>query len=427
MLRTLCSLLALFLLASAAVAQGSICAHGGGADWNDPSHREMVRWMVERARRMPDETPAAVILGAVPREPDEPDAAADAFRAGGAVPRALVITADNADDPAVAAAIEGARIVWIRGGDQGRYVTGWKGRATERAIRKVFESGGVVGGTSAGCAVLGEVTYDARNNSLRPEQALTDAHHQNLTLTDGFLNLVPGVLFDTHFAERGRIGRLPVMMARAKADFGKSVLGVGIDHGTALVIDPRGTARIIGQHTVTFLMWHDATHAACEPGQPLVTGMGMTVLPAGAEYDLTARRLLTPGVPPERLVAMQPPLCGTGVPPQLVQCARAWARDGHLEHRMRGTLRELVQSPMATGVLWGPGATVLRDGESCVRSEPEDGTGTGPALLALTIPEGAQLSQHGPLVIVDARLHILPAGWGVNYRTGETVPPRAGP
>lgn len=424
MLRLLSIIVAVLALAARTSGQGSICAHGGGADWDDASHKEMVRWMVERAQRTPDEPPAAVILGAVPREPDEPDAAADAFRAGGATPRALVITAENADDPAVAAAIGNARIVWIRGGDQSRYVNWWKGKATERAIRAVFDAGGVVGGTSAGCAVLGEVTYDARNGSLRPEQALTDAHHENLTLTEGFLNLVPGVLFDTHFTERGRLGRLPVMMARAKADFGKAVLGVGVDHGTALTIDQHGKARVIGKHTVTFLTWRDATQAVCGPGQPRIADMGMTVLPANAEYDLIACRVVSPGVPSERLVGAEPPIAGTGRPPGLVQCAGVWARDGHLERRMSNTLRTLAQAGMATGTLWGPGATVLRDGETCVRSQAEDEAHAGPALLAFTLAEGALATQRDPLVIVDARLHILPAGWGVDYHTGRAVPPR---
>jgi len=420
------ALIVLALRAGAAMGQGSVVAHGGGADWDLGSHREMVRWMINQAAagHEGDGKVRAVILGAVPRDPEEPDAAAEAFRREGAEVEALVVTGENADAPETAAAIESARIVWIRGGNQWRYVNWWNGTATERAIRRVFEAGGVVGGTSAGCAILGEVAYDARNGSLRPEQALADGRHENLTLTEGFLNVVPGVLFDTHFTERGRIGRLPVMMARAKADFGKEVMGVGVDHETALMIDAQGRGTVVGTGWVTVLLWRADSAAECVSGRPpVVTGVAMTVLPSGAEYDLRQRRAAHYGMATGHLHRISP---GTMTEVEVVPTM--WARDRGVFDRAKHWLLSLGrQAPCASVLLDEGSSATLVNGR---RHDITANAGSHPAAaVVLYAGGGAAVSdQHSPAFAIDnALLHILPPAWGFDRLTGETSAPPADP
>lgn len=424
------ALIVLAAYAAAAMGQGSVVAHGGGADWELQSHREMVRWMINQAAagREGDGKVRVVVLGAAPREPDEPDAAADAFRREGAVVEELVITDGNADAPETAAAIESARVVWIRGGNQWRYVNWWKGTATERAIRKVFEAGGVVGGTSAGCAILGEVTYDARNGSLRPEQALADSHHENLTLTDGFLSVVPGVLFDSHFTERGRIGRLPVMMARAKVDFGKDVLGVGVDHETALMIDREGRGRVIGSGTITILAWCDQSDLECPPGRPpRATDLNAVVLPRDAEYDLVHQRVVHLGDAANAISRIFVDWCG-GPPSAPGMVLNMWTRDGGVSGRVSQALMTISRGrPSACFILGGGATTELVDGTW--DRIGRDGAASPVAAVVLAAGEGAELSEltSKSLAIVDARLHLLPEGWGIRRTSVEVVPPREAP
>jgi cyanophycinase len=242
--------------------------------------------MVEKGGRGP-----VVVVGAVPLDKDERPPLFT--RLGAASATGLVIDQNNADSKAVHDQIAAARVVFIRGGAQDRYVRWWKGTGTARAIAEVWKSGGVVGGTSAGCAVLGEVVYDALHGSLSAREALSDARHEHLSLTTGFLDLAPGVLFDTHFTERARLARLPVMMAIAREDLHRDLLGVGVDPRTALCIGPDHVAEIRGEGAVTFLSWTDRSRDAVTKGKPpAATGLTYTQLCAGYRYDLSRREVV---------------------------------------------------------------------------------------------------------------------------------------
>jgi cyanophycinase len=298
---TMCAL----LLCGHASAQGYICAHGGDFDVSKQETTPIISWLVESSGKGP-----VVIIGAVPLDKD--DRAAAFTNAGSVSVQSLVITKDNAEDPAVYSAIASAKLVFIRGGDQSRYTNWWGGTGTVRAIRAVFDKGGVVCGTSAGCAVLGEVTYDARNGSLSPSDALGDSRHQDLTLVKDCLGLVPGVLFDTHFTERGRIARLPVMMEFARAQYNITPIGIGVDHMTALCIDPSGHAKVLGLGGVTILTWPvGVTYDAAQPGQPpdgrpVYPPIALTYVPAGNTFTLTGAKVsklpdLQPRTSPTRL------------------------------------------------------------------------------------------------------------------------------
>ena len=238
-------------------AKGWICAEGGGnankGNWSD----EVFGWMVEKSGKG-----AVAVIGAVPIEGDERIALFTKLGASSVI--SLVIDEKNADTPEIGDAIAKCKLIFIRGGDQSRYVNWWKGTATQRAIIGVFEKGGVVGGTSAGCAVLGELVYDARHGGLSPRDALADARHPDLTLTHDFLSFVPDVLFDTHFTERGRLPRLVVMLAREQVDTGRAFVGLGVDPRTAVCVGPDGIAEVRGEGTVTMLR----LPALPKPGTP---------------------------------------------------------------------------------------------------------------------------------------------------------------
>lgn len=265
---------------STALAQGYVCAEGGGnankGAWSD----EVFGWMVEKGQKGP-----VVIIGAIPLDDD--DRPALFTRLGAASVSSLVVDQSNADLQSTYDAIVQARVVFIRGGDQSRYVNWWAGTKTQAAIKAVFAKGGVIGGTSAGCAVLGEVVFDARKGSLSPSGALQNARCEELTLTPRFLDCVPGVLFDTHFTERGRLPRLAVMLASTATDLKLDVAGLGVDPRTAVCVGPDGVAEIRGEGTVTLLRIGQESTAELEPGQPpAIRKIGYAQWPAGYKVDL---------------------------------------------------------------------------------------------------------------------------------------------
>jgi len=162
----------------------------------------------------------------------------------------------------------------------------WKGTKTEQAIKEVFESGGVVSGTSAGAMVLGEFDFTARYASLTSGQALSNPVSSNIDIEPDFLNLVPNALFDTHFIERGRFGRLIASVFKTKVFNNIPILGVGIDDRTAICIDSIGIATVYGSGSVSFFSIDNSTRFVNE-SKYLIENIKCDLLTANWKYDLT--------------------------------------------------------------------------------------------------------------------------------------------
>src|SRR4051812_32418899 len=67
------------------------------------------------------------------------------------------VTNEKANTASVARLLDGAPGVWFGGGDQVRLARVLRGTRTERAIRARYDAGAVIGGTSAGAAVMSAV------------------------------------------------------------------------------------------------------------------------------------------------------------------------------------------------------------------------------------------------------------------------------
>jgi cyanophycinase len=271
-------------------AQGSLLLIGGGNDrkaWaGDP-----FRWFVQKAD-------SGKIINIDADEVAE--SYADTFIGFGADSSSCslrIATRIQADDSSTYHALMSASGIFIEGGDQYDYVRTWKGTLVEEALYRIFERGGVIGGTSAGLAVLGEVVFDAKYGGVDPAQAAYDPYTYRVHLIDDFLNLLPGVLTDSHFHPRARLGRLVPMMARWIQDEGdEDLLGLGVDENTALCVDSSLTGICFGEGTVTLLWKDEASRIVCQSGRPVTfTHIHYDQLIHGAVYDLKNRALSDPG------------------------------------------------------------------------------------------------------------------------------------
>lgn len=202
-----------------------------------------------------------------------------------------------ANDSATFYTLISAKGIFLEGGDQSEYVLTWKGTLVEDAIHHVFNHGGVIGGTSAGLAVLGQVVYDATGGYLYPDESAYNSYTPDIHLTDDFLNLLPDVLTDSHFFPRGRLTRLVPMLARRIVDNGqKNIMGIGICENTALCVDESRLATVFGDATVSILYQSETSTIDCQPGKPLTfTDIVFHHLPRGAVFDLAHRELIDPG------------------------------------------------------------------------------------------------------------------------------------
>jgi cyanophycinase len=155
--------------------------------------------------------------------------------------------------------IRNAEALFISGGDQWNYVKNWKDTPVEDAINFLINNKkAVVGGTSAGLAIMGSAYYSAASGtSMTALEGLADPYGPNVDLgADDFLqtSFLKGTITDSHYTQRNRQGRHVVMMARLLKDFGYlTIKGIGIDEETALCIDEKGVGVVYGLNHVYFL------------------------------------------------------------------------------------------------------------------------------------------------------------------------------
>jgi cyanophycinase len=195
-------------------------------------------------------------------------------------------------DPFVLEKIQGAEALFIAGGNQWDYVRLWQGTPIEDAIHDVAARGVPVGGTSAGLAILGEFAFTAQHGTITSSTALKNPYHSHVTLTQDFLHLpfMNGVITDSHFAARDRMGRLITFLARIIQDgWAQQARGIGIDEKTALAVDENGLATLFGEGAAYFLETSGAPEV-CQKTTPL-TFQNLAVYRisgAGAQFDLAS-------------------------------------------------------------------------------------------------------------------------------------------
>ncbi|MEY2818852.1 MAG: hypothetical protein RL275_2315 [Chloroflexota bacterium] len=168
----------------------------------------------------------------------------------------IITSRTGASDPFVLDKINNAEALFIAGGDQANYVDYWKGTPVEDAIHNLIAQNVPVGGTSAGLAILGEFVFSAANGTVDSSTALGNPFGRRITLERDFL-VVPhlnGLITDSHFVTRDRMGRLATFLARIVNDgWATRARGLGIDEETAVVVEADGSASILGNGAAYFL------------------------------------------------------------------------------------------------------------------------------------------------------------------------------
>jgi len=190
----------------------------------------------------------------------------------------LINSRELADNELVANRIKEAEALFIAGGDQANYVNFWKGTKVADAINYLIEQKkAVIGGTSAGCAILGDIVFAAKNGTITSEEALNNPYHNRVSIEKGMfidLPILNNVITDQHYSQRSRQGRHAVFLAFSNQAFSVLSKGIGVDERTALCIDDHGIGRVIGSHHVYFL-WSGANPPEImESETPLTWNMG---------------------------------------------------------------------------------------------------------------------------------------------------------
>jgi cyanophycinase len=180
--------------------------------------------------------------------------------------------------------LDDAVVVFLTGGSQLRITSQFGDTPIYQRILAFYYKGGVIAGTSAGAAVMSEtmLIHGASDESNKLS---------TLGMAPG-LGLIKDAVVDSHFAERGRIGRLLGVVAQNPRN-----LGIGIDENTAIIVTPDMIFRVIGSGAIYVADGSSITYsslAEASGSEQIVSlhDVRLHILGDGDCFDLTERRPL---------------------------------------------------------------------------------------------------------------------------------------
>ncbi len=199
----------------------------------------------------------------------------------------LNINKRQANSDSVLALLDGVTGVYFGGGDQARLTAVLKGTRTEARLHELYEHGAVLGGTSAGAAVMSAIMLTGDERRPTRDSSWNKIEAENVITIDGF-GFIEDAIIDQHFLIRRRGNRLISVILEHPTK-----IGVGIDEGTAIWVKPDHTFEVLGKSAVVV---YDATGSDVRRD---ATGYGlraadvrMSVLRSGSIYDLKSRKVV---------------------------------------------------------------------------------------------------------------------------------------
>lgn len=227
-----------------------------------------------------------VLATAKPHSPDAADVYVELFRRLGVRDvYAMPITSRNdAYNPKYIRFMEHLTGAFFTGGNQLALTSAIGGTPLSQALYRMYERGGVVGGTSAGASAVSRHMIMSGSKGLSPRKG-------KVSVAAG-LGLLKNVVVDQHFSARRRIGRLLTVVAH-----NPFLLGIGIDEDTACHIRPEKAFDVYGSGTVTVLDGSEITYTNVpfveKNNVPLcIYNVRTSILIAGCTYDIAHRRPL---------------------------------------------------------------------------------------------------------------------------------------
>lgn len=176
-----------------------------------------------------------------------------------------------------------ADVVMFTGGDQLRLTSIFGGTAFHHLLLEKYDKENfIMAGTSAGAA--------ASSNNMIYQGSSHEALLKGEVKITGGLGFINNVIVDTHFVQRGRIGRLMYACASNPIN-----LGIGLGEDTGLLITNGNDMEAIGSGLIMLV---DATHMKdtnmtdVEMGEPVsIANLIVHVMTLGDHYNLKSKKL----------------------------------------------------------------------------------------------------------------------------------------
>ena len=199
----------------------------------------------------------------------------------------LYITREQANSDSILALLQGVTGVYFGGGDQSRLTGILSGTRTEKRLHELYQQGAVLGGTSAGAAVMSTIMLTGDEKRPTRDSSFNKIEVDNIITTEGF-GFIDDAIVDQHFLIRRRSNRL-ISVVLDHPD----KVGIGIDEATAIWVKPDHTFEVLGRSVVLVF---DATHSEVKKDPKgygaRASDIHMSVLRSGSIYDLKSKKVI---------------------------------------------------------------------------------------------------------------------------------------
>jgi cyanophycinase len=195
-----------------------------------------------------------------------------------------IFSREDAHNPSALKKIENADAIYFTGGDQLNVTSLFGGSPLDNLLHEKVREGVVIAGTSAGAAMMASSMIKNGKGDRSPWVGAVE--------TSSGLDLIENTVIDTHFAERGRYGRLLTALAHHP-----HIIGIGLDEATAIVVKGK-KFKVVGKGSVTIMCGAWMSHVDLvyrAHGEPIsIFDIRVHILAPGYSYDLKTR---TPKAP----------------------------------------------------------------------------------------------------------------------------------
>ena len=188
----------------------------------------------------------------------------------------------EAEIPTAIELVKNANCIMFSGGDQSKISKHIGGTTVHRILKERYnnEKGFVIAGTSAGAMAMASEMIAGGSS--------TKAFKKGAVIMRKGLNLVPELIIDTHFIQRGRFGRISEAVAKFP-----DLIGIGLAEDTGMIIKNGEDCTVIGSGMAIVFDGSNLTHnneKILKEGTPMtMTNLKIHVLANGDHFNIKSK------------------------------------------------------------------------------------------------------------------------------------------
>jgi cyanophycinase len=262
-------------------SQGYLFIIGGGN--RSP---EMMEKFIDLAEKV--KSGKIVVFPMASSVPDEvgPEQAQELRNLGAKKVEFHILTRAQALKEESASILNDAGGVFFSGGVQSRLRDVLRDTPVHKKLLEIYKEGAVIGGTSAGAAVMSKIMITGDEKRKEEEETpFSSIEADNIVTVPGF-GFIKSAVIDQHFIARKRHNRLISLVAEHP-----QILGIGIDESTAVIVKPDEIFEVIGMSNVIVYDASSAKREILSTHKLSVHGIVMHILKPGDRFNLNTKKV----------------------------------------------------------------------------------------------------------------------------------------